>query len=108
MPTAEIDAVRFQAASGATALEWSRIRGTKVLANLLVTGGPNAIDYHEGALDDVTDQKVRFTLSGETDARGVKRGKIFGLVYYHAARRTRRSAPTRSSMPPVRAGRRRP
>ncbi len=84
VPTAQIDAVRFQTASEATALEWSRIRGKKIRGDLLVTGDANGIDYHEGALEDVSDTKVRFTLSGRTEASGVKRAKIFGLIYFHA------------------------
>ena len=55
MPTAEIDAVRLQPASEATALEWSRIRGKKIRGDVLVTGNSNAIDYHEGAIEDVSD-----------------------------------------------------
>ena len=53
VPTAEIDAVRFQPASEATALEWSRIRGKKVRGDVLVTGNSNAIDY-TGRIEDVS------------------------------------------------------
>jgi hypothetical protein len=82
VPTAEIDAVRLQADSEATALEWSRLRGKKIRGDVLVTGTSSAIDYHEGAIEDVTDKKVRFILDGQ--ALGVKRAKIFGLIYFHA------------------------
>ena len=90
VPTAEIEAVRFQPTSEATALEWSRIRGRKVRGDVLVTGNSSAIDYHEGVIEDISDQKARFTLSGQTQALGVKRAKIFGLIYFHA---TAASAP---------------
>ena len=82
VPTAEIDAVRLQPDSEATALEWSRIRGKKIRGDVLVTGNSNAIDYHQGAIEDVTDEKARFILDGQ--ALGVKRAKIFGLIYFHA------------------------
>jgi hypothetical protein len=82
VPTAEIDAVRFQPASEGTALEWSRIRGKKIRGDVLVTGNANAIDYHQGAIDDVTEARVRFVLDSQT--LGVKRAKIFGLIYFHA------------------------
>ncbi|MGA2253226.1 MAG: NPCBM/NEW2 domain-containing protein [Thermoguttaceae bacterium] len=82
VPTAEIDAVRLQPASDATSLEWSRIRGQKIRGDVLVTGNSNAIDYHQGAIEDVSDQKARFVLDGQ--ALGVKRAKIFGLIYFHA------------------------
>jgi hypothetical protein len=83
IPTAEVDAVRFQPVSEATGLEWSRIRGRKIRGDVLVTGNSNAIDYHQGAVEDVTDAKARFILDGQ--ALGVKRMKIFGLIYFHAA-----------------------
>ena len=82
VPTAEIDAVRFQPTSEATALEWSRIRGQKIRGDVLVTGNSSAIDYHEGAIEDVSDEKARFILDGA--GPGVKRAKIFGLIYFHA------------------------
>ena len=83
LPTAEIDAVRFQPDSEATAAEWSRIRGQKIRADVLVTGTSSAIDYHQGAIEDVSGDKARFILDGQ--ALGVKRAKIFGLIYFHAA-----------------------
>ncbi len=83
LPTAEIDAVRFQPDSEATAAEWSRIRGQKIRADVLVTGNSSAIDYHQGAIEDVSGDKARFILDGQP--LGVKRSKIFGLIYFHAA-----------------------
>jgi hypothetical protein len=88
VPTAEVDAVRLQPTSDATAVEWSRIRGKNIRGDVLVTGNANAIDYHQGAIDDVSDARVRFVL--DTQTLGVKRGKIFGLIYFHA---TTASAP---------------
>ncbi|MEI8373231.1 MAG: NPCBM/NEW2 domain-containing protein [Planctomycetota bacterium] len=82
VPTAEIDTVRFQPASEVTALEWSRIRGKKLRGDVIVTGNSNAIDYHQGAIEEVTDTKARFILDGQ--ALGVKRAKIFGMIYFHA------------------------
>ena len=103
LPTAEIDAVRFQPASEATALEWSRIRGQKFRDDVLVTGKSSAIDYHQGAIEDVTDKKARFILDGQ--ALGVKRAKIFGLIYFHATAASTSEALIRSSIRPARAGR---
>jgi len=82
VPTAEVDAVRLQPTSEATALEWSRIRGEKIRGDVLVTGNSNAIDYHQGAIEDVSDVKARFLLDGQ--ALGVRRTKIFGLIYFHS------------------------
>jgi hypothetical protein len=83
VPTADVEAVRMQPESEATAIEWSRMRGKKLPGDLLVTGNQTGIDYHQGAIEDVSDAKVRFTLDGNT--LGVKRTKVYGLIYYHAA-----------------------
>jgi hypothetical protein len=45
--TAEVEAVRMQAESEATAIEWSRIRGKKIQGDVLVTGNSAGIDYHQ-------------------------------------------------------------
>ncbi len=83
IPTADVDAVRIQPESEATSIEWSRIHGKKLPGDLLVTGNQTGIDYHQGAIGDVSDSKVRFTLDG--NVLGVKRSKIYGLIYYHGA-----------------------
>jgi hypothetical protein len=90
LPTSQIDAVRIQPASEATALQWSRLRSQKIRADVLVTGNSNAIDYHQGTIEDVSHEKVRFILDGQ--ALGVKPSKIFGLIYFHAT-----AAPTAES-----------
>jgi hypothetical protein len=73
----------MQPESEATAIEWSRIRGKRLQGDLLVTGNQTGIDYHQGAIEDVSDAKVRFALDGQI--LGVKRTKVYGLIYYHAA-----------------------
>ena len=83
VPTADVEAVRMQPESEASAIEWSRIRGKKLQGDLLVTGNQSGIDYHQGAIEDVAEAKVRFTLDG--NVLGVKRSKVYGLIYYHAA-----------------------
>ncbi len=83
VPTADVEAVRMQPESEASAIGWSRIRGKKLQGDLLVTGNQSGIDYHQGAIEDVSDAKVRFTLDG--NILGVKRAKVYGLIYYHAA-----------------------
>jgi hypothetical protein len=78
----EIDSVRLQPESEATAIEWSRLRGKKLQGDLLVTGNQSGIDYHQGTIEEASAQKVGFSLEGRTLA--VKRNKVYGLIYYHA------------------------
>ena len=79
---ADVNAVRFQPESEATAIQWSQLRGKKLPGDLLVTGNQTGIDYHQGAIEDVADDKIRFTLEGKT--LNVKRSKAYGLIFYHA------------------------
>ena len=79
---AEVDSVRLQPESEATSIEWSRLRGKKLPGDLLVTGNQSGIDYHQGTIEEVSAAKVGFTLEGKT--LGVKRSKVYGLIYYHA------------------------
>ena len=82
LPIGEVEAVRLQPVSDATALEWSRIRGRKLHSDVLVKGKTNTVAY-EGAIEQVTEQKVRFLLHNES--RSVRRADVFGLIYFHAA-----------------------
>ena len=83
LATRDIAAVRFGAGSEAMAAEWSRIVAMKLQNDLLIISKGDSMDYHKGVLHEVTDKQVQFELDGET--LGVKRSKVYGLVYYHAA-----------------------
>ncbi|MGA2030854.1 MAG: NPCBM/NEW2 domain-containing protein [Thermoguttaceae bacterium] len=82
IPVRAVANVRFQERSPAADLEWSRIVGLKIQADLLLSSKDEVLDYHKGAIRDVTDKAVDFDLEGEAVA--VKRSKIYGLIYYHA------------------------
>jgi hypothetical protein len=81
--TRAVATVRFQSGFESITAEWSRIVGMKLQNDLLVTSKGENLDYHKGVIRDVTDKQVQFDLDGEVVP--VKRGKLFGLVYYHAA-----------------------
>lgn len=83
LTTREIASVRFQAGPETMAAEWSRIVGMKLQNDLLVTTKGDGMDYHKGVLHEVTEKQVRFDFDGEV--LGVKRSKVYGLIYYHAA-----------------------
>jgi hypothetical protein len=83
LPTREVATVRFQEGAEAGAAEWSRIAGLKLQSDVLVTAVGDSIDYHKGTLQEVTEGQVTFNVDGEPLA--VKRAKIYGLIYYHAA-----------------------
>ena len=81
LTTAAVAAVRFQEDGDAINEEWNRLLSRKADNDLLVVRKGNALDFHKGALFDVTDERVKFDLGG--DLLPVKRSKVFGLVYYH-------------------------
>jgi hypothetical protein len=85
IPTADIATVRLQPAADAVAKEWARIVEMKIDGDLLVIRKDDAVDYHKGVLGGVNDKSVDFTLDGEKIP--VKRPKVLGVVYYHAAGR---------------------
>jgi hypothetical protein len=80
---ADVDAVRIQPESASTAIQWSQLRGKKLPGDLLVTGNQAGIDYHQGGVEDMSGDKIRFTLEGKT--LNVKRSKVYGLIFFHSA-----------------------
>jgi hypothetical protein len=85
LPIADIRCVRLEPQSEAIAAEWSRILARELLSDLLVIHKSDSIDYHKGVLGDVTGDSVGFKLAGGPAT--VSRGKVHGLVYYHAGNR---------------------
>jgi hypothetical protein len=85
LPTKSIHWVRFLADDRGDKLarEWLQIAGGKAASDLLVVRKQGALDYLEGVLGDVDDEVVHFELDKE--AIPVKRPKVEGLIYYHAA-----------------------
>lgn len=65
------------------ATDWARILETDAAADLIVIRKKESLDYQAGVLGDVTDTIVGFKLDDERI--DVKRTKVAGLVYYHAA-----------------------
>lgn len=86
IPTRQIRAVHFQAAGERDEKlnqQWSEILAAKAAADLLVVRKKGALDYLEGIVKDLGAETLAFELDRETIQ--VKRPKIEGLVYYHAA-----------------------
>jgi hypothetical protein len=83
--TRDITTVRFQAAADALLADWARILGNKLDGDVVVIRKDESLDYHKGVLKDIDDKSVQFELDGE--AVPIKRARVFGLAYYHAANR---------------------
>jgi len=83
IPVSAVSAVRLQQTDDSVAGEWLRILAMRLDSDLLVVRKDDVLDYHRGALHDVTEETVRFEL--DTEVLPVKRAKVFGLVYHRAA-----------------------
>jgi hypothetical protein len=75
--------VRLQAESQPAAGQWSRILAKRPDSDLLVVVSGENLDYHQGTLGDVSAEAVKFQLDGEN--LPVKRSKVYGFAYRHAA-----------------------
>jgi hypothetical protein len=83
LPVREVAAVRFLSGPEAMAAQWARILALKAQSDMLVVAKAESLDYHKGVLGDVTAAQAHFELDGEP--LEVKRSKVYGLIYYHAA-----------------------
>ncbi len=81
----DVAAVQFQPATEQSAAEWTRILDSARQSDLLVVRKGPSLDYHRGALGEVTSSVVEFHLDGER--LPVPRTKVFGLIYYRSAGR---------------------
>ena len=70
------------------AKQWDEIRHLNLANDVLVVlkRDGKSLDYVEGVLGDITDDKVEFKLDGESNR--VDRAKVAGIIYYRADRRT--------------------
>jgi hypothetical protein len=83
LSTDAVRSVRFQQFTGELASQWSKIADTQSSGDLIVIHKKGTLDYQQGVLGDITDTTVGFTLDDEKIS--VKRSKIAGVVYFHAA-----------------------
>ncbi len=84
LPVRAIAVVRFQPATATVGAEWARLLKKKTTGDLLVTVKGDVVDYHQGAVGNVTGKTVDLDLDGEMIP--VKRAKVFGLIYRVAER----------------------
>ncbi len=82
LPLRAVLAVRLQASTPETGQQWSKLRDTPTDRDLLVVRRAEALDFHRGAIREVTDDAVQFELEGEV--LPVKRNKVHGMIYYRA------------------------
>jgi hypothetical protein len=89
LPITQIAVIRLRQLDGKLATQWDEMRrqnlANDVIAVLKKDG--KSLDYAEGVLGDISDDKVEFKLEGETQR--VDRAKIAGAIYFRPDRRTK-------------------
>jgi hypothetical protein len=90
LPAKQVSAIRFRTLDAPLAKQWDEMLrlnlASDVLAVLKKDG--KSLDYVEGIIGDVTEDKIEFKLEGASQR--VDRGKIAGIVYYRPDRRMTR------------------
>ncbi|HEX3601965.1 MAG TPA: NPCBM/NEW2 domain-containing protein [Lacipirellulaceae bacterium] len=86
VPAKSISTVRFQKLDGALVKQWDEIRNQKSPSDVLIIikRDGKSLDYVEGIVGEITDDKVEFKLDGETNR--IDRAKVAGVIYYHRDR----------------------
>ncbi len=86
LPTSQLAAVRFQRFDASLASQWDEIRKQNLANDLLVVlkRDGKSLDYVEGVLGDITDDKVEFKLDNEINR--VDRSKVAGVLFYRTDR----------------------
>jgi hypothetical protein len=79
--TDDVATVRLQPLTETLAAQWSPLVDNASESDVLVVGKDLSLDNHRGVLGDVSGTTVQFQLDG--DLLPVKRGNVFGLIYYH-------------------------
>lgn len=85
IPTRDIATVGLELASEALLADWKRILAEKADGDVVVVRKDESLDHYKGVLKDIDDKTVQFELDGEVVP--IKRTKVFGIAYYHAANR---------------------
>ena len=87
LPVKQLAAVRFRKLDASLAKQWDEMLrlnlANDVLAVLKKDG--KSLDYVEGVIGDVSEDKIEFKIEGETQR--VDRAKIAGVIYYRPDRR---------------------
>lgn len=83
LPTSAVDLVRFGARSPERVEQWNNLLAARPAGDLVIVRKSNALDFLAGIIRRVTAETVEFEVDG--DLLPVKKAKLDGIVYHHAA-----------------------
>jgi NPCBM/NEW2 domain len=85
LPIAQVAVVQFQAFDENLTKQWDEIRRLKSASDILVLKlDGKSLDYVEGVVGDIGDDKLDFKFDGETNR--VDRAKVAGVIYFRPER----------------------
>jgi NPCBM/NEW2 domain-containing protein len=87
LPIAQISVIRLRQLEGPLAAQWDEMQHQNVANDVIAVlkKDGKSLDYAEGVMGDIADDKIEFKLDGETQR--VDRSKIAGAIYYRPDRR---------------------
>lgn len=85
IPARNVRSIRFHAHDGELSAQWNEVLATDFASDVLVVlkREGKSLDYVEGVIGDLTDDKVGFELDNE--ALEVDRAKVAGILYFRDA-----------------------
>ena len=87
LPISQVSLIRLRQLDGPLATQWDEIHRQKLAGDVIVVAKKDgkSLDYVEGVMGDIADDKIEFKLDGESQR--VDRAKIAGAIYYRPDRR---------------------
>jgi hypothetical protein len=87
IPVSQIATIRLRPLDAPLVKQWDEIRGQNLANDVIVVlkKDGKSLDYAEGVMGNVADDKIEFKLDGELQR--VDRAKIAGAIYYRPDRR---------------------
>jgi hypothetical protein len=87
LPITQIAVIRLRQLDGSLAAQWDEMRRQNLPNDMIAVlkKDDTTLDYAEGVMGDISDDKIDFKLDGETQR--VDRAKIAGAIYYRPDRR---------------------
>ena len=81
IPRTAVASVRLMGAQAALVESWKGLLERDKKQDMLVTSKGVVLDFYEGVIGKMTDEKVNFLL--DDTSIGVPRNKVFGLIFHH-------------------------
>ncbi|QDT41171.1 NPCBM/NEW2 domain protein [Gimesia alba] len=80
LPTNQVTSIRFGTLNSNISASWDKLLNNKSNKDLLVVQKENVLDFIDGVVGSITDDKIQF-FTGD-DEVAVNRKRVFGIIYF--------------------------